>query len=55
MTDNDFSSYMPGSLISFCIHLDWHRVYAYVYGSNDAMPNAIDERATRIWREREGE
>jgi hypothetical protein len=48
MKDNDFSSHTSITLI-FCIHLDWHRACWCVCSSNDAMQNAIDERATYIY------
>jgi len=52
MKDNDFSSYMLVPLIFF-LHSPRLAPCIYVRVSNDAIQNAIDERATRIWRERE--
>ncbi len=48
MKDNDFSSHIFVSII-FCIHLHWHRACLCVCASNDAMQNAIDERAAYIY------
>ncbi len=56
MKDTDFSS-SSSSILVLRIFLHSPRLAPYTCAcvSNDAMQNAIDERATRIWRERERE
>jgi hypothetical protein len=53
MKDNDFSSHIFVSLIF--LHSPKLAPCMFVCASNDAMQNAIDERATYIYREREND
>jgi hypothetical protein len=53
MKDNDFSSHIFVSLLF--LHSPKLAPCMFVCASNDAMQNAIDERATYIYREREND